>query len=172
MTEMCVEKGFSRRDGTDYFTHPIALAQRGLDMGIIDDVLLASSLLHDIVEDVEHIDIDYITFEFGEEVAEAVDTVTKRDGEEYVDYVKRFTSKEKSLMLKLLDRLHNISTLNGSSLEQRKKQYEETSKVFLPITKAYRRIYWENATFFNIARNELQGYLAEIKRSIESEEEI
>ena len=66
LEEMNAENGFQRHDGRDYFIHPIAVAQMALDFKIVGglisqadtksaDILLATCLLHDIVEDVDYI---------------------------------------------------------------------------------------------------------------------
>ena len=61
-------------------------------------------------------------------------------------------TNEISALVKILDRLHNVSTLDKSSLEHRKKQLLETRQVYLPLTKVYRRQYWEYGNFYFQAR--------------------
>lgn len=135
MQEMCKEKGFKRHDGSDYYNHPIAIAQTALDFEIVSkmiqqgdikkaDVLLATCLLHDIVEDVSYISLDRIKHDFGVEVMVNVDNVTKRDSidEPMVNYLERISSEEISSLVKILDRYHNVSTLSGSSLKHRHGQ--------------------------------------------------
>lgn len=185
MQEMSAEKGYARHDGRDYFSHPIAIAQTALDFEIISkmiqqgdtkkaDILLTTCLLHDIVEDIKHITLDRIRQEFGEEVMVNVDNVTKRDSEDesMVNYVERVSSEEISSLVKILDRYHNVSTLSGSSLKHRKKQLLETRLIYLPLTKIYRRKYWENGNFFFQARMNIDSLLKEVERCCIAEEHI
>ena len=163
LNEMTSEKGYKRHDGRDYFVHPIAIAQIALDFEIISrliqdgdsrkaDVILTTCLLHDILEDVPTITKDDLKKDYGTDVMVNVDNVSKRDREPFEEYIKRFSSNEISALVKILDRLHNVSTLDKSSLEHRKKQLLETRQVYLPLTKVYRRQYWEYGNFYFQAR--------------------
>lgn len=183
LEEMSSEKGFSRFDGRDYFEHPIAVAQTILDFKIIGqliangdskkaDIILATSLLHDVVEDVPHISLQDIRNMFGVDVMRNVDNVTKRKDEEMENYIKRFMSEDVSCIVKISDRLHNTSTLDESSLEHRKKQYLETSEIYLPLTKVARRNFWEYGDFFFQARLIITSILKLIVLLNEKEEYI
>lgn len=51
--EMCVEKGFKRDNGTDYYNHCVDVANTLISFGIKDEDVICAALLHDIIEDVE-----------------------------------------------------------------------------------------------------------------------
>lgn len=181
LEEMSVEQGFSRHDGRDYFVHPIAVAQTALDFEIVGnlirngdsktaDIILATCLLHDIIEDVNHITTGTIRDEFGVDVMVNVDNVSKRDGEPFTDYIDRFSSTSISALVKILDRLNNVSTLSNSSLVHRKRQLEETRLVYLPLTKIFRRKYWEYGDFYFQTRLIMNSILAEVERANIAEE--
>lgn len=174
--EMTKEKGFTRHDGRDYFVHPIAVAQTALDFGIISrlmhegrvelaDEILATALLHDTIEDIDFITKEKLVRLFGNEIADEVDNVSKRKGEPFEDYIKRVSSNQVSALVKILDRLNNVSTLSHSTLEHRIKQYDETMAVYIPLTKIYRRKYWEYGDFFWQARTIMLSILAEVNRA-------
>ena len=68
--------GQIRKSGEPYFTHPCLVASILTDL-MIDPPTIAAGLLHDTVEDCEGITLNTIRSEFGEEVADLVDGVTK-----------------------------------------------------------------------------------------------
>lgn len=190
LSEMSAEKGMSRHDGRDYFVHPIAIAQRLLDFGYSKlyngvnltkdeseenyetDVLIATALLHDILEDVDWITKEYLIREYDEYLFTQVDNVTKRDGEPIEDYLKRVSSSRISAIVKIADRLDNVCTLASSSYSHRKKQLNETKKYYLPLTKQYRTLYYEDTSFFWQARTIMNSILDEVERSLEAELKI
>lgn len=190
LSEMTAEKGFVRHDGRDYFVHPIAIAQTALDFEIISkliqdgesrkaDTILATCLLHDILEDVPTITKDDLRKDYGIDVMSNVDNVSKREGEPFEEYIERFSSNEISSLVKILDRLNNVSTLDKSSLKHRQKQLIETRKVYLPLTKVYRRQYWEYGNFYFQARlimtsilNVIEQYNIQEEKAIELEKRL
>lgn len=188
LEEMSTKKGFKRHDGRDYFVHPFALTQTAIDFRLANfctgsnlskedkemnkesDALLSACLLHDIIEDVEWIDKDYIIKEFGEYIYNIVDNVTKRDGEDIEQYLDRVAKLRLSSLVKIIDRLNNVSTLNNSSLNHRKKQLEETRKYYLPLAKQLRTIYFEDASFYWQARTIMNSILNEVEIAIKYED--
>lgn len=176
-TEMCAEKGFKRHDGRDYFVHPIALAQTALDFQLIQyrikqgktedvDALLATCLLHDILEDISWMDSAYLIGEFGEYIYKLIDNVTKRDGESTEKYLERVQSKEISALVKILDRLNNVSTLSKSTVTHRQKQSKETREYYIPFAKKLRHQYFEDAPFYWQARTIMLSILDEVDRCL------
>jgi len=70
--------GQKRKSNEPYIIHPLSVAQiLSQDLGVRDPLILASALLHDVVEDVPDISLDDIQQEFGNVVAELVDGCTK-----------------------------------------------------------------------------------------------
>lgn len=118
-------KGQKRRSGKPYITHPLAVAYNLMTWDMDMDSILAS-VLHDTVEDTDAT-LDEIENFFGHDVAFLVDGVTKisqaragmRDLESYLPQTKDNLSKlliavsqdVRVLIIKLADRLHNLSTL-------------------------------------------------------------
>lgn len=187
LEEMSVEKGFKRHDGRDYYVHPVAIAQTAIDFGLVkfcsgsnlsrkdieineeSDALLTVCLLHDILEDVEWIDKEYLEREFGDYIYKLIDNITKRKNENIEDYICRVASEKVSSLVKILDRMNNVSTLSNSSLEHRKRQLKETREYYIPLTKDLRIIYFEDAGFYWQARTIMNSLLNEIERSIRYE---
>lgn len=101
----------------------------------IDPILGAAALLHDTVEDVEWVTSDIIKEEFGVEVANLVKELTSI--EEYVDILgkadylldKMYTMSDDALLIKLCDRLQNLSDHYTASKSFRQKYFEETKYI-------------------------------------------
>lgn len=180
LEEMSAEKGFVRHDGRDYFVHPIAIAQTAIDFGLVNsrinendhngaDTLITVCLLHDILEDVQWIDREYLVNEFDYETFILIDNVSKRKDEPIEEYLRRVASKEMSALVKALDRLNNVSTLSESSPEHRAKQLYETRDYYLPFFKNLRKLYIEDRPFYWQARTIITSILNEIERCLKFE---
>ncbi len=135
-------KGQTRRSGEAYVTHPVAAAAILLDLGL-DTAALAAALLHDVVEDTQ-VPLSTIEAEFGAEVAELVDGVTKLGRisfssmeEEQAENLRKMLlamSKDVRVMLiKLCDRLHNMRTAAAWPPQKRRDKALETMEVYAPI---------------------------------------
>jgi guanosine-3',5'-bis(diphosphate) 3'-pyrophosphohydrolase len=131
-----------RKSGEPYISHPVAVATIVADLGL-DDVTIASALLHDAVEDTG-ITVDDLSADFGATVASIVDGVTKLDR-------VRFDSKEaqqaasmrkmlvamakdwRVLIIKLADRLHNMRTIAAMPEWKQKRTAQETLDIYAPL---------------------------------------
>lgn len=136
-------KGQFRKSGEPYEIHVVQVANilAGLHC---DPKTIAAGLLHDTVEDCDGITTETIEQEFGEEIANIVDAVTKignikfKDEKEYQasNHRKIFIAMAKDIrviLVKLSDRLHNMRTLEFQSPPKQKKIASETLSVYAPI---------------------------------------
>ncbi len=124
-----------RKSGEAYYTHPLEVAYMVSDYKLKTDVIVAS-ILHDIIEDTE-VTAGMILDNFGWRIAQMVDMLTRdRPGgiklsvEEIINNAYQVQDVE-VIMIKLLDRLHNIQTLNYMDLKKVKITIEESLKYFL-----------------------------------------
>ena len=135
-------KGQSRKSGEPYITHPLHVAIYLCELNF-DKETIAAALLHDLIEDTE-ISYDDIEKEFGDEVADIVDGVTKLDKIKYstneeakADAIRKMViamSKDiRVLILKLADRLHNIQTIEYHQDWKQEKIANETLYVYAPL---------------------------------------
>lgn len=135
-------EGQKRASGEEYFTHPVAVAQILIDLGM-DYHSVAASFLHDVIEDTPVSEGD-IKEEFGEEILELVVGVTKLDKIEFKsqeeeqaeNFKKIFVSMAKDIrviIIKLADRLHNMRSLNFLSHERQLKMARETLDIYAPL---------------------------------------
>ena len=98
---MLAHKGQFDKAGREYFLHPAFIAWH-----MDTEVEKVVALLHDVVEDSE-IRLGYIRAEFGDEVADAVDALTKRFKEKYFSYLDRVKKDKIATKVKLIDLKHN-----------------------------------------------------------------
>ncbi len=137
-------EGQKRLSGDPYITHCIAVAHMLADMGADGDTLCAA-LLHDTVEDTPILLAD-IEREFDGGVAAIVDGVTKLDEsdvaekptlDEQVETLRKiFTLMQKDvriIVVKLVDRLHNMQTASYLREEKRRLLAKETMEVYVKI---------------------------------------
>lgn len=140
-------EGQKRKSGEPYIIHPIAVAHTLIEWGMDIDSVLAG-ILHDTVEDTE-VTLDQIESLFGHDVAFLVDGVTKvskaragmQDLSNYLPQTKDNLSKlliavghdVRVIIIKLADRLHNLSTLQHMSREKQIKIARESLEVFGPM---------------------------------------
>ena len=136
--------GQKRKSNEPYIIHPLSVAQiLSQDLGVKDPSLLASALLHDVVEDVEHITLEDIKQHFGNVVAELVDGCTKMslqrlDRTTLVDrtHSKLLLSSSRRLgilLIKMADRLHNIKTLEFLKKSKQRRIAQETIEIYAPL---------------------------------------
>ena len=98
-----------RKNGKPYIIHPIRVANNLMEEDI---ETIVSALLHDVVEDTEF-ELEDIEKEFGKEVREIVDKLSKRKGETKESYIMRVSLNEKAKKIKVFDSIDNIISLEG-----------------------------------------------------------
>ena len=96
-----------------YITHPIAVAELVTSVGA-DPQVVAAALLHDTVEDVDWMTLGLLhRYGIPRRTIQVVDAVSRRQGEVYMDFVRRAALDADGLLVKLADNTHNLSTLRG-----------------------------------------------------------
>lgn len=131
-----------RQSGEPYIIHPLNVAYILADIGL-DDSTISAALLHDVVEDTE-ITEQEIRQEFGSEIAEMVQGVTKLGSMQFAsieeqqveDYRKMFLAMGKDIrviLIKLADRLHNMRTLKYLKRERQIANAKETMELYTPL---------------------------------------
>ncbi len=130
----------TRRSGEPYITHPLAVATILADLGMTAPTL-AAALLHDTVEDSGYA-LDALREDFGDEIAQLVDGVTKLDKVRYGEASAAETVRKmviamardiRVLVIKLADRLHNMRTLRWMPEDKQLKKAKETLEIYAPL---------------------------------------
>ncbi|HEU4642859.1 MAG TPA: bifunctional (p)ppGpp synthetase/guanosine-3',5'-bis(diphosphate) 3'-pyrophosphohydrolase [Gemmatimonadaceae bacterium] len=146
--------GQKRSSGDDYVSHCVEVAKILTELHL-DTVTVASGLIHDVVEDTE-VTVADIEREFGREVAQIVDGVTKignisfrsrqeRQVENYRKLLLSIAKDVRVILIKLADRLHNMRTLDYLPDEKRRRIAQETMDLYAPLAHRFgmARVRWE-----------------------------
>lgn len=134
--------GQTRLSGEPYLSHPLAVADTLAEMGF-DEPTVVAGLLHDTVEDTKAT-LEEIEENFGEEVADIVDGVTKiskisfenkeeAQAENIRKMILAMSHDMRVLMVKLADRLHNMRTLDFQKAYKQKRIAQETMDIYAPL---------------------------------------
>jgi guanosine-3',5'-bis(diphosphate) 3'-pyrophosphohydrolase len=135
-------KGQTRSSGEPYMTHPTDVAQSLAELKL-DIASVVTGLLHDTVEDT-HATLEQIEKEFGREVAELVDGVTKlskitfktteeKQAENFRKMILAMSKDIRVILIKLCDRLNNMRTLEHLSPQKQQVIAQETLDIYAPI---------------------------------------
>jgi GTP pyrophosphokinase len=138
-----VHKGQLRRSGEPYLIHPLEVAYLLADINL-DDVSVATGLLHDTVEDT-YTTIQTIENLFGPEIASLVDGVTKiskisfhaieeKQAENFRKMILAMAKDIRVILIKLADRLHNMRTLRFLPPEKTIELAQETLDIYAPLS--------------------------------------
>ena len=146
--------GQRRKSGEPYVSHCVEVAKILADLQL-DTVTVASGLIHDVVEDTD-VTVADIEAEFGKEIAQIVDGLTKigtlsltssqeRQVENYRKLLLSIAKDARVILIKLADRLHNMRTLDFLAPEKRRRIAEETRDLYAPLAHRFgmAKMRWE-----------------------------
>ncbi len=132
-----------RDSGDPYSNHPIAVANILTELKL-DSATVTTGLLHDTIEDT-HATYDTIKNEFGQEVADLVDGVTKisvienqassnSKAENFRKLILATSKDIRVLLVKIADRLHNMRTIDAIlKADRRERIAQETMEIYAPL---------------------------------------
>ena len=136
-------KNQKRHSGDPYSNHPIAVANILTELKL-DSATIATGLLHDTIEDT-HATYETIKNEFGQEVADLVDGVTKisvfenqalsnSKAENFRKLILATSKDIRVLLVKIADRLHNMRTIDAIlKIEKKERIAKETMEIYAPL---------------------------------------
>ena len=132
-----MHSGQYRKSGEEYIIHPLTMACHALSLGMADDTLISTILLHDVCEDCG---VSPQELPVSPEVRRGVElmTFTVLEGETKDAakrrYYDRLGENKTAAAAKLIDRCHNVSTMAGTFSKEKMKAYiEETREYVLPL---------------------------------------
>ena len=134
--------GQRRLEGEKYINHPLAVAALLAELKLDSSTIIAA-ILHDTLEDT-HLTKAEMATEFGTEVAELVDSVSKIDKLKFdspqhaeAENLRRMflasASDLRVILIKMADRLHNLDSLHVHRVEKRQRIVNETRDIYIPI---------------------------------------
>ena len=164
----------TRKDGTPYFVHPLGMACYAVAMGLKEDSIIATILLHDVPEDCG-IPVEYIPV--NKTIQNAVRHMTIQRFKTDVDkietkcrYFNELLDSREALICKALDRYNNLSdaplSLSAGAVG---KNLAETEVLLMPILKEAKAIYPDLADALFILRTNLEVLLNILKKEYEAE---
>jgi guanosine-3',5'-bis(diphosphate) 3'-pyrophosphohydrolase len=135
-------EGQQRRSGEEFINHPFGVAKILTELHL-DEQTIAAALLHDVVEDTEA-DLKAVGDEFGDEVAQLVDGVTKltriqfqsrehAEAENYRKLIVAMAQDVRVILIKLADRLHNLRTIEYLGKQKQVQKAREALEIYAPL---------------------------------------
>lgn len=182
-----------RKDGTPYIIHPLQVSLILSELGFDNDILCAA-LLHDIVEDCGYT-VKQIEEEFGQDVAQMVDTVSAIENEgvefsgnnlyEEKDFKHQSLDEQtfkklitygrknpRAFFVKFADRLNNLKTIGSFPYYKQIEKVRETQRWILPLAKILKSNYFyrqiSNECFKILNKNEIDDFMYIYTHYVES----
>jgi len=161
-------EGQLRKSGEPYIVHPLTMACSALSLGIHDDEVIATILLHDVCEDC---DVGLRELPVGDGVRHSVELMTFRimNGETKETAKNRYYNlilqDRAATLTKLVDRCHNVSSMAGTFSREKLKSYiEETRQYVLPLLRKAKETYPEDSNILFV----LKYHMISVVDSIEA----
>jgi GTP pyrophosphokinase len=131
-----------RYSGISYVYHPVSVAYILAELGM-DTESIVAALLHDVVEDT-NVTLNFLSKEFGANIASLVDSITKlgkiplstkeeRQAENLRKMLIAMARDIRVIVIKLVDRLHNMRTIDCMPPQHRRDKSLETMEIYAPI---------------------------------------
>lgn len=164
----------TRKDGTPYIVHPLSMACYAVAMGLKEDNIIATILLHDVPEDCG-IKVDYLPV--SNDVKNAVKHMTIQRFKTDIDkietkcrYFNELLESREALICKALDRYNNLSDMPLSmSADAVGKNVAETEVLLMPILKEAKSVYPDLADALFVLRTNLEVLLNILKKQYPEE---
>src|SRR5499433_232620 len=178
-------KGQVRRSGEPYLVHPLNVASILADLKA-DDVSIVVGMLHDVLEDTLTTK-ESVSQQFGTEVADLVDGLTKISKFSYVSRVEEqaetfrkmilaMVSDLRIVLVKLADRLHNMRTLQWLPEDKQLEIARETMDIYAPIANRLGmgalKSELEDLAFLYLEPEEYARIQREVEKSLEGSEKM
>jgi len=132
-----LHEGQFRKGGEPYVEHPMRVTSELVALKIHDDIILATAILHDVLEDC-NVTPNTLIHDYGldPKIVEFISILSKNKGETTQSYYDKIKQRPETLIVKISDRCHNISTMMGSfTIEKMKEYVKETEEYVIPLCK-------------------------------------
>lgn len=163
-----------RKSGEPYIVHPLTMACDAMSLGIKDDNIIATILLHDVCEDCS---VSLEELPVNDKVRRGVELMTFKvmEGETKEIAKRRYynmliQSREASIT-KLIDRCHNVSSMAGTFTPEKLKAYiEETREYVLPLLRQMKDKYPDEANILFILKYHITSVVDAIELTMQAYE--
>lgn len=157
--------GQKRKGGDPYIIHPLKVCKTLINLKVADDIIAASALLHDVVEDCNILhpyDLFVKEYELNEEIVDIVNNLTKPKDYKTTDpneeqYYGRIKKNKKALIIKISDRANNLSTIETFTKEKMIKYVNETKISVYDLCKYGKSYYPEYSNAITIMKYQIQS---------------
>jgi GTP pyrophosphokinase len=168
---LVLHDGQTRRNGDPFVSHPIRVARLLFSSGVRDDVILAGSLLHDVLEEcsdcVTASDLE-ITYRVDRSVVEIVETLTKHKGLSTSEYYAGIASSPEAAVVKIADRCHNLATMTNAFSPQKMAEYIAETQLFVfPLCNHAIRNCPEHASIIRVFKQRMEDIVCAVERTFE-----
>ena len=169
-------KGQTRKSGDPYIIHPLTMACNALSLGIKDDNVIATILLHDVCEDC-NTSLDELPV--NDKVKRGVELMTfsVMDGETKetakIRYYNMLPSCKEAAYTKLIDRCHNVSTMAGAFTKEKLIAYiDETRQFVIPMIRRIKDKYPDDTDVLFVLKYHIISVIDAIDYTIKTCEKI
>lgn len=138
-------EGQLRKGGEPYIVHPLTMACNALSLGLRDDELIATILLHDVCEDCN---VALTELPVNESIRHSVELLTfsvmndETKETAMVRYYNMILSDRSAAITKIIDRCHNVSSMAGVFSKMKLRSYiDETRQFVLPLLRKAKTVY-------------------------------
>jgi len=133
--------GQKRKNGEPYLIHPVRVTCALASLGITDDSILATAMLHDVIEDCNIVASQLrLVYRISEQIVNNVQILSKNEYTVDEQYFKTMEDSPQCTLVKLADRCNNVSTMVGAFTNEKMISYiEETRRFIIPLAKIGRK---------------------------------
>lgn len=165
-------EGQFRKSGDPYIVHPLTMACNAISLGIRDDEVLATILLHDVCEDCN---VSLAELPVSDNVKRGVELMTFKvlDGETKESAKERYYNfilqSREATMTKIIDRCHNVSSMAGTFSKEKLLSYiEETRHFVYPLLRKAKDRYPEDADVLFILKYHMTSVIDSIEATMQA----
>lgn len=160
-----LHEGQYRKSGEPYIDHPMRVCSSLIALGVDDELILVSAILHDVVEDCNIALMDlHHNYGISKESIDLISYLTKVDGFPTDFYYGQIKLNFRSSLVKIADRCHNVSTMAGAFTREKIADYiNETNEYVLPLCKHVIRFYPEYSDAVYAMKYQIESIIKALK---------
>lgn len=161
-----MHKDQKRKDGQPYLVHPLVMASHALTLGLDREDIIAACLLHDVVEDCN---VNTESLPVSNDIKDIVQRVTHVKGMPMSVYYDEMAQSEPAMLVKLLDRCDNVSTMAGVFTLSKTLDYvQETREYVLPLIRKVKNAFPTDSDVLFALKYQITAVIDSISAAIEA----